>query len=255
MTQLKNSAVYQGWVRHRRFSKPENHFTYGFYMFLVDLDELDIFNQQKYCSTDKFAIFSVKKTDYFDKNSNLSIKEKAIQKTVDLGGSPPKSVRMLANIRYWGIKFSPINIFYNYDEANQLSSVLVEVSNTPWNERHYYLIKHPHNPLPTRKNFHVSPFQTSQVEYHWRLKEPEDTLLFHIENLALDSHRNKLFDATLQLQRMPVTPSNLRQLMIQTPVMSLKIVAGIYWQAAKLALRKARFYPHPKTKKTGEPHV
>lgn len=255
MNAITHSAIYQGWIRHRRFCAPTNHFTYKFYMFLLDLDELDAFNSLPFCSTQGFSAFSVRNTDYLDKQSALSIKHKAIAKIKELGGETPASVRLLANIRYWGIKFSPINVYYNYDEANQLNSVLVEVSNTPWNERHYYLIKQPSEPQPTKKSFHVSPFQTSEVEYHWKITEPSEQLLLHIENQTLQAEPSKLFDATLQLQRKALTPQNLKQALIQTPVMSLKIMSGIYWQAAKLAAKKARFYSHPKTTKTGEPHA
>lgn len=255
MSSLEHSAIYQGWIRHRRFCTPENHFHYQFYMFYLDLDELDAFNDMPFCSTQGFSAFMVKNSDYLDRNSSASIKEKAIAKTLELGGEEPTSVRMLANIRYWGMKFSPITVFYNYDSNEQLINMLVEVSNTPWNQRHYYLIDDPESPAPTKKSFHVSPFQISDVEYRWRLKEPKRQLLLHIENQTLNDDPTKLFDATLQLQRKPITVDNLKQTLIQTPVMSLKIVSGIYWQAAKLAAKRARFYSHPKTTKTGEPHV
>lgn len=259
---LTRSALYKGWIRHRRFCAPQNHFNYQFYMFYLDLDELEAFNQLPLCSTESFAVFRVKNTDFLAANSSETIKAKAIAKTRSLGGNTPSRVCMLANIRYWGIKFSPINLYYNYDENDALDSVLVEVSNTPWNQRHYYLIADPSNPEPTQKSFHVSPFQSSDVNYHWILKEPQDNLLVHIENRtkATDSDTTKRFDATLQLQRYALTKQNLQQALIQTPIMSLKIVSGIYWQAAKLALKKARFYPHPntlgpKTKNSGDPHA
>ena len=121
----------------------------------------------------------------------------------------------------------------------------------PWNQRHYYLIDDPESPAPTKKSFHVSPFQISDVEYRWRLKEPKGNYSY-IENQTLNDDPTKLFDATLQLQRKPITVDNLKQTLIQT-VMSLKIVRDLL--ASSEIGQRARFYSHPKTTKTGGAHV
>lgn len=156
-------------------------------------------------------------------------------------------VFMLVNLRYLGIYFSPLNLYYLRQDG-KFRFMLAEVSNTPWNERHYYLQdlqdvqSHP-------KAFHVSPFNSMAQDYRWKIVAPDaehDRCSVNIECLDQLNHQQKIFDATLALRRLALNQVELGRVLARTPVQTLKIVSGIYWQALKLFLKKTPLYRHPR---------
>ena len=92
------------------------------------------------------------------------------------------------------------------------------------------------------KDFHVSPFMPMDIDYDWRFGEPGDKLNVH---MRLDRHGTKLFDATLDLQRRELSGAELAGALIRHPLMTAQVVAGIYWQAARLQWKRIPVYDHP----------
>ncbi len=239
---MLGNAIYRGWVRHRRYSPRSHAFRYRVFFLWLELDHLSSLPRlSPWFSTTGFAALRFKDSDYLDPKTATN--SRAVwQKVVDLGGKDFSGrVFLLGQVRCLGLYFSPVNFFYCYDEAEQLRYVLAEVSNTPWNERHYYLV-------PARvhhsaeKDFHVSPFLPMDMRYQWRTPAPNERLCLHIEN-----HReHKVFDATLIMKRHPLNAPELRNSLRQIPVISVHIVTGIYWQALRLLMKRIPFVPYPK---------
>ena len=247
------SGIYKGWVGHRRFSPKKHSFKYGMFLLAIDLDELPKLTELgPWFKSNKFAPLSLKCSDYLTHQSHLQ-KRDVWQKVQTLGVTKePSRVLFIGQLRCFGLYFSPINLYYCFDEKDDLICLLAEVSNTPWNERHYYLI--PLNKenkeinsqkLISKKVFHVSPFMDLNMQYQWVIKKPNKRLTLHIQNVDLASG-SKVFDANLAMTRMDFTNENLRRCIVSIPMMTLKTLWGIYWQAMKLFIKGVPFVAHAK---------
>lgn len=253
-----NSCIYRGQVRHRRFSPRKNHFTYSLHMLALDVDEVG--SELKPLGPFGYSWFSPMRfceKDYI-KGDLLPLKTRIKNKAYELGGfTNIERVVMLVQVRCFGFYFSPANFYFCYDKNNDCQSVLVEVSNTPWNQRHYYLIDmQTVADKVTKKDFHVSPFMDLAMNYHWIIKPPHNdksNLLIHIDNITNKDEglkQVKIFDVSLALKKVELTSRNLLAVWFSMPVMTFKIVTGIYWQAFKLFAKRIPFISHPKSNNT-----
>lgn len=239
-----NSGIYRGQVRHRRFSPKPHSFSYNMYMLALDLNELDLVSDTSTLfSLKKFAPISFFQSDYV-KGEPGNLKQRIASKVIQLGGNwDGTKVIFMGQCRNFGIYFSPANFFFCYNSDDECKTMLVEVSNTPWLERHYYLVDITKQQR-TDKTFHVSPFMDLNMQYCWRVKAPNEKVLIHIEN----HKKEKVFDATVALTRCEFNRSNMLKTWLNTPAMTLKVVAGIYWQALKLFAKRIPFIAHPEAR-------
>ncbi len=220
-------------------------------MAYLDLEELDtVFAGNPLWSTRRPALAWFRRADYLGDPSvplDQSVRDLVEQNT---GFRPIGPVRVLSHLRYFGYSFNPVSFYYCFDkQGEQVETLVAEITNTPWHERFSYIL------TPTRdnerkslqryefaKDFHVSPFFPMDLMYDWRFSKPGQRLTVHM-NLRQDEL--KLFDATLSLKKRAINPTQLTQTLLGYPFMTLKTIAGIYIEAAKLKFKGIPFYDHP----------
>ncbi|MBB1326508.1 MULTISPECIES: DUF1365 domain-containing protein [Pseudoalteromonas] len=239
------SAVYLGDVKHRRFAVKEHRFSYPLYMMWVDLNNPQQLNGvHKHIGTSGLKALKFNEADYLKGTSQLAKRpliERAHEQLANLGITETFThIYMLGQLRCFGVYFSPVNFYFFGHNDTRFKYMIAEVSNTPWNERHYYLV-----PLEKKVNFKkvfsVSPFMNLDMNYHWHVKQSPDKTLIHIENKR---NEELLFDATLRLKRKELTKEEVNKLFKRFPAMTWSIFKGIYYQALKLFIKRVPFLGH-----------
>lgn len=246
------SCLYEGRVRHRRFLPVRNVFAYRLFMVYLDLSELDkVFEDRLFWSVHRVNLAYFRRRDHlgdFQVDLDTAVRDLVTGRGLE---RPMGPIRLLTHLRYWGHCFNPVSFYYCYDRSGEsVETIVAEVHNTPWGEEHCYVFGESTNLHAVKgwkqfrfpKKFHVSPFMDMDMHYDWRFREPDDLIRVHF-----NSHRGeeKLFDATLSLDRREISGRNLARLLLSYPPMTMKVVSMIYWQAFRLKRKGAPFYPHP----------
>ncbi len=248
------SCIYDGWVRHRRFSPHAHAFRYRMYMMYLDLSELDrVFKGRALWSIDRRNVAEFRRSDYLG-DPAIPL-DRAVRDRVRevRGHAPAGAIRMLAHLRTFGHCFNPVTFYYCYEaDGVTLDCIVAEITNTPWKERHSYVLSAAQCERHGRalrwnfgKQFHVSPFLPMQRDYAWRFTAPETALRVHMD---VGDGTSRDFDATLVLQRRELNAANLARVLVRFPAMSARIVAAIHWQAFLIFLRRNPVYDHPKSR-------
>ena len=246
-----HSALYTGRLRHRRFAPREHRFSYRLFMMYVDLAEVDeIFRGRWLWSAQRPALAWLRRADYLGDPAlplDTAVRDLVATQT---GVRPSGPVRMLTHLRYFGVGFNPVTFYYCFDAADtRVESIVAEITNTPWNERHAYVLNDAvAEALPRvlryrfAKEFHVSPFMPMEMHYDWRFGVPGKHLAVNMQNVQ---HGERVFDATLDLTRREISAGSLAHALIAFPCMTATVIAGIYMQAIKLWFKRIPFHAHP----------
>lgn len=246
-----DSAIYQGTVRHRRLLPHQHQFSYTLMQWYFALDELKSVNMiSRLLSTSAaWAPFHFKEKDYLrdEWHSFESLNDAVLNKIRQLGSAElDGKIFFLGNVRCWGLYFSPLNCFFLQNHQGQFTHMLAEVSNTPWNQRHYYLVDLALQ-ADTEKAFHVSPFNPMDMVYHWTVHPPQEAYFLRLEASVKTEQGTAQthFMADMQLNRIALTQQSVKQAMWRHPWMTIKTISGIYWQAIRLFIRRTPFYSNP----------
>ena len=250
------SCIYEGQVRHTRTTPVLHRFRYRVFMMYLDLDELPgLFEKRWLWSTKRPAVARFRRSDHMGPDHEPlsdSVRELVARET---GRRPAGPVRLLTNLRYFGHGFNPVSFYYCFSEDGEaLEAIVAEVNNTPWGEQDTYVLPAAENIGTARawrfrpaKKMHVSPFMPMDVQYDWSFNVPSERM-----NVYMANSRNgkRFFDAAIKMQRTEINGVQLARVLAIFPLMTVKIIAAIYWQALRLWLKRCPLHVHSDKKKT-----
>jgi len=228
------SGLFVGTLRHRRFTPVAHDFTYPLFMALLDVDRVpELMNRSRLTSHNRWNWAS------FDDRDHLGDPRRPLRERLAVDAArhgievPAGPIFLLTHLRYLGYAFNPVSFYYCFEPSGELAAVAAQVTNTPWGERHAYVLAD-----RVGKELHVSPLLPMDREYACRVTTPRRALQVHIA-------APPEFDAPLSLLRREIEPAVLRRLLVRYPAPPLTTLARIYLQALRLKLRGVSYHPHP----------
>lgn len=240
------ARLYFTHVMHRRLFPVEYRFVYKVFSLFVDLNRLNEV-RTRLLSVNRFNLLSFLERDHGPRDGTPLrpwLDDLLSQRRIDLEGG---AVWLLCFPRVLGFGFNPISIWYCYHRDGTLRAVLCEVNNT-FGEHHFYLLEAGGRPMPwpvrqtAAKCFHVSPLVGMNASYDFSFFEPAQQLSVLIQEKSDD---RLMLVASQSGEARPLDDRHLMLALLRTPLMTLKVVVAIHWQALKIWLRGAPFYPKP----------
>lgn len=246
-----NSCLYKAKVMHHRLAPKAHSFHYEVFMFYLDLDEIeDLGKRMKFMSRNRFNLFNFRDKDHLQlprenpdtsKNIRQHITQYLGDKGVAIGNG---RIMVLTNLSTLGYQFNPVSFYFCYDEANKPVCSVVEVCNTFLEMKPYFLGTDTRQgeafKLNTEKYFYVSPFIDMDTNFDFDLNIPGEKLQLKIDDY--DKAGNRFFISTLSGVRKPLTDANLLLYFLSFPLITVKVITLIHWQAVKLWLKKIPFH-------------
>jgi DUF1365 family protein len=217
-------------------------------MLYLDLDEQDtVLKLSPFAGASRLSPFSFRQGDYLREYTARGVPLiGAVREIVRnaLGRAPLGRICLLTQARSWGLSFNPVSFFYCFEQDGSLAAIVCEVTNTPWRERYHYVLPasaEGHQHFAVAKAFHVSPFLPRDLEYRMSFSQPGDRLGVHMADWQGE---RKVFDATLNLQRQPLSRPALHRHLLSFPWMTAKTCVAIYWQALRLFVKRMPIFSH-----------
>jgi len=245
---MQPDQVASGRVWHRRHAPKPHAFAYRIWMSLLDVDDLpSSFGRSRLWSVERSNLVTFRRRDYLGPHE-IALGEAVRRRVEEASGFRPRGrVRMLAHLRQWGLCFNPVTFYFCEGRDGALQAVVAEVHNTPWNERHAYVLdaraqRGPDFRFEFDKAFHVSPFLPMDMRYAWRFRYEAGRIAVH---MRLMRDGTECFSTGLRLGLNELTPRRMTLMPLKFPFMTLRVTAGIYYQALRLWLKRIPFFTHP----------
>jgi DUF1365 family protein len=230
-----DSGLFVGTLRHRRFAPVAHAFTYPLFMALLDIDRIaELMRRSRLTSLNRWNWAS------FDDRDRLGDPSRPLRERLVADAArhdievPDGPVFLLTHLRYLGYVFNPVSFFYCFDRAGHLRFVMAEVRNTFGGAHNYWLRPEPGSRTfraAAAKSLYVSPFMPPDLDYTFAFTPPAARLVAHIATSRTGSIG---FDATLALERRPWNAAEMRRLLVGYPLLTMKVMAQIHWQALRL---------------------
>lgn len=240
------SALYVGCVAHRRLRPRAHRLRYRVFMLLLDLDEAPLLSKSlRLLSIGRFNLFGFRSEDHlFGRTGSLRAEAEDILRKAGMepDGGP---IRLLTMPRILGYGFNPLSIFFFHRADGAMRAILYEVRNT-FGERHCYLF-----PVSTQqsvqhhacdKEFYVSPFMPMDMTYTFHIKAPAETYAISISVADKDG---PTLSATQKLQRRALDDRALLRVFITHPLLTLKVIMGIHYEALLIWLKGVGLHVRP----------
>ena len=236
------SALYEGWVMHRRLSPRHHRFKYRVFAMLLELDELKLLDGKlalfKY---NRWGLFSFQDRDHGDgRPLQAWLDDILAQHGIEAGGAR----RVLCYPRILGFVFNPISVWFCDGEDGSLKAIVYEVHNT-YEERHAYVLPVGEETGLVRhgcaKNFYVSPFLSRDCRYDFRIRPPGDDVAIVIQEEEAGA---PILNASFSGARRALSDGMLARMLLRYPLMTLKVVVAIHFEAVRLMLKGIRRHPH-----------
>jgi uncharacterized protein len=245
-----NSSLYTIQIMHQRLSPLRHGFNYRMYMFYIDLEELPLLHRKLWMfSVDRFNFFAFRKKEHLQlprenpdqkKMTREHVKDFLKQNNFEL---VDHKIMLLSNLNILGYNFNPVSFYFILHPDHSPACAIAEVGNTFGELKPYYLSPETLSDktfyLRAKKYFYVSPFFNHDTTFEFRLQLPAEKLQIHVNDFENDQ---RVFVSTLTGDKEPLTNLNLLFYFLRFPLVTLRVITLIHWQAFRLFLKKLPFH-------------
>ncbi len=247
-----NSAIYSAKVMHHRLAPKKHSFWYRIYLFYIDLDEIELLNKKlKWFSYNRFNLFSFRDKDHLQLPKSNPDRQKNVKEQLgaylEMNGITigAGKIMLLTNLSVLGYNFNPVSFYFCFDPAGQPLCAVAEISNTYHEMKMFFFGR---NELTgnafkqkVKKFFYVSPFIDLDTFFDFNLVIPNEKLDIKIDDY--DKEGKRFFISTLKGSQKPLTNGNMLRYFFMMPLIPLRVMGLIHWQAFKLWLKKIAYHP------------